>query len=238
MMNRLKQQLDMAALHVAAKATAPVFFGYMAIGIAFGLLLNNAGYSWVIALLMSTLVYAGAAQFIAVGFFVSDASFLEIATVTFLVNFRHMVYGLSLFSQFNLTGRLKPYMIFSLTDETYALLTGLKEPQEVDRGRFYFYISLLNHCYWIAGSVIGAVAGSFMTINTTGLDFSLTALFIVLLFEQFTSYSTKIPFAIGGACALLSLVIIGKSNMLLAAIILSIGLLLIFKGRITQHESD
>lgn len=236
-MKEMQKRVDGAALRLALQATLPVFFGYIAIGIAFGLLLYNAGYTWPVALLMSVVIYAGAAQFIAVGFFIQNAGLAEIATVTFLVNFRHMVYGLSLFDIFRATGKLRPYMIFSLTDETYALLTGLKEPQGVRKDLFYFYVSLLNQSYWVLGSVLGAAAGSLISFDTTGLEFSLTALFIVLLYEQFTGYSTKIPFWIGGGCALLSIIFIGKSNMLLAAIVLSIGLLLVFRGRITQDES-
>ena len=176
------------------------------------------------------------ASIFAVGLFSNNAGLMEVATITFLVNFRHMVYGLSLFEKFNLNKWFKPYMIFSLTDETYALLTSVKDPAGVDRGRFYFYIALLNQSYWIAGSVIGAVAGNFITINTQGLDFALTALFIVLLLEQIKSFTTKLPFIIGGGCAVGSLLIAGKGNMLLMAVISAIIVLLILKKRITKDE--
>lgn len=238
MVNRMKQKLDLPVLKLALKTTTPVFFGYLAIGIAFGLLLYNAGYSWLLAVFMSLVIYAGAGQYLAVGFFVQNASLLEIATVTFLVNFRHMVYGLSLFEKFDLAGRLKPYMIFALTDETYALLSSVKAPEEVNQGRYYFYIALLNQFYWILGSLIGAVAGSFMKINTAGLDFALTALFIVLLMEQFQSYKTKLPFIIGGVSSIVSITTMGRTNMLMVAVVLAIVLLLALKERIIQNESD
>jgi len=223
---------------LAFQTTLPVLCGYLAIGIAFGLLLKNAGYPWPLALLMSVVIYAGAGQYLAVNFFIANASFIEVATVIFLVNFRHMLYGLSLFDKFNLTGRLKPYMIFSLTDETYALLTSVKDPEGIDRPRFYFFIAILNQSYWVLGSVIGAVAGGFLTINTKGLDFALTALFIVLLMEQLRSYKTRIPFLIGGLCAVLAILAVGKANMLLAAVISSIGVLLLFERRIMADEAE
>lgn len=223
---------------LAFKATTPVLFGYLAIGIAFGLLLKNAGYPWIIALIMSVLIYAGAAQYLAVTFFTNNVTFIEVATITFLVNFRHMLYGLSLFDKFNLTKRLKPYMIFSLTDETYALLTSINDPVGVNKPKFYFYIALFNHSYWIIGSAIGAIAGNFVTINTKGLDFALTALFIVLLLEQLKSYKTHIPFIIGGCCAVISIIIIGRTNMLLLSVMLSILIMLVLKKRIVEDESN
>lgn len=237
-MNHLKQQLDMKTMMLAFKATTPVLFGYLAIGIAFGLLLKNAGYPWIIALIMSVLIYAGAAQYLAVTFFTNNVTFIEVATITFLVNFRHMLYGLSLFDKFNLTKRLKPYMIFSLTDETYALLTSINDPVGVNKPKFYFYIALFNHSYWIIGSAIGAIAGNFVTINTKGLDFALTALFIVLLLEQLKSYKTHIPFIIGGCCAVISIIIIGRTNMLLLSVMLSILIMLVLKKRIVEDESN
>lgn len=228
----------MKTMMLAFKATTPVLFGYLAIGIAFGLLLKNAGYPWIIALIMSVLIYAGAAQYLAVTFFTNNVTFIEVATITFLVNFRHMLYGLSLFDKFNLTKRLKPYMIFSLTDETYALLTSINDPVGVNKPKFYFYIALFNHSYWIIGSAIGAIAGNFVTINTKGLDFALTALFIVLLLEQLKSYKTHIPFIIGGCCAVISIIIIGRTNMLLLSVMLSILIMLVLKKRIVEDESN
>ena len=236
MVEHIVQRLETNTLKQAFKTTTPVLFGYLAIGIAFGLLLQNAGYHWLLALVMSVLIYAGAGQYIAVGLFINDASLMEVATITFLVNFRHMVYGLSLFEKFSLNKWFKPYMIFSLTDETYALLTSVKDPAGVDRSKFYFYIALLNQSYWITGSVIGAVAGNFITIDTQGLDFALTALFIVLLLEQIKSFTTKIPFVIGCCCAVVSLFAVGKGNMLLMSVVSAIIVLLILRKRIAKDE--
>lgn len=234
----IKKRIDVQTLKLALVTSTPVFFGYLAIGIAFGLLLEKAGYPWFVALLMSVLIYAGAAQFIAIGLFAGNAAFYEIAAVTLLVNFRHMVYGLSLFDKFKAAGFLKPYMIFALTDETYALLTTLNESAEINKRQFYFFISFFNQCYWILGSVIGAAAGTLLTFNTKGLDFALTALFVVLLLEQFKAYKSKLPFCIGGICALLSILTVGKGNMLLLAVISSIICLMLLRERITKHESD
>lgn len=238
MVDNIKHRMDLKTLQLAFATTTPVLFGYVSVGIAFGLLLKDAGYSWVIALLMSVFVYAGAAQFLAVSFFTSNATLLEVATIIFLVNFRHMLYGLSLFEKFNITGKLKPYMIFSLTDETYALLTSTKDPAGVNRAKYYFYITAFNQIYWVIGTLIGAAAGSFITINTQGLDFALTALFLVLLLEQWKGHNTKLPFLIGSGCAVLSILLIGTKNMLLAAVISSMLILLLVRKRIIANESN
>ncbi|MBP2645269.1 MAG: AzlC family protein [Firmicutes bacterium] len=231
-----KHTFDFHTLRAAFSATIPVLFGYLAIGLAFGLLLQNAGYPWVFALIMSVFIYAGAAQYLAVGLFANNAGLLEIATITFLVNFRHMIYGLSLFRKFALTNKFKPYMIFSLTDETYALLTSVTPSPEVKEAQYYFYIALLNHSYWIIGSVLGAVAAQFVTFNTQGLDFALTALFVVLLMEQYTNSANKLVFVIGGVCAFAPLILLGKENMLLYAVILAIAALITLKKRIRENE--
>ena len=165
----------------AFRVTIPVLFGYLAIGIPFGLMLVSKGYPWYLAPFMSLCMYAGAGQYIAVGLFASGASLSAMIITTLMVNIRHIVYGLSLITDFKAVGRWKPYLVFALTDETYALLTGVKVPEGADSGRFYGLIALLNQSYWICGSLIGAVAGKLIPFPLTGIDFALTSLFIVLL---------------------------------------------------------
>ncbi len=218
--------------------TIPVLLGYLTIGFAFGLLLNKAGYSWYIAMLMSILIYAGAGQYIAVGLFTSNASFFEIATVILLVNSRHMVYGLSLFKKFLNTGWMKPYLIFALTDETYGLLTTIEIPVGINTKHYYFTISILNQSYWIFGSFFGALIGDFLTVDTAGLDFALTALFVVLLIEQFKACKAKLPFLIALCCGLPAAFFLQKNSMLLIAILLSILVLIFFRKRIQINAAD
>jgi len=164
----------------ALKASIPVFLGYITLGTAFGLTLVAAGLPWWLAPFMALVVYAGAAQFMAVGLIQSGAGLLEIALLTLLMNARHMVYGLSLLEPFGKAGRWKPYLIFGLTDETYGLLTTIRPPESVDTTKFYAAITTLNQIYWFTGCTIGSLLGSALSFDTTGLDFALTALFIVL----------------------------------------------------------
>jgi len=221
---------------IALQATVPVLLGYSVIGIAFGLLVKNAGLPWYIAPLMSIFIYAGAMQFIAISLFIADTSLAEIAVMTMLMNMRHIVYGLSLIKRFQFSKRYNWYLIFGLTDETYGLLTTISEPQEESRKVFYLYVTALNHLYWITGAVAGTFLGSLGSFNTRGVDFALTALFIVLMIEQYRNCRNKIPFLIALVCSVSGLVLIGPKSMLPAALAGSAILLLLFKKRIQTDE--
>ncbi len=179
------------------KLTLPVFFGYIAIGIPFGLMLVKNGYPWWLAPIMSLTMYAGAGQYMAVGLFASGASFGAIAIAQLLLNIRHIVYGLSLIEKFKDVGKWKPYLIFALTDETYALMTTTPLPKNESPGIFYGTIALLNQSYWILGSLIGAIAGTLIPFDFVGVDFALTSLFAVLLIEQVKKSKDFIPSIVG-----------------------------------------
>ncbi len=215
-------------------ATIPVLLGYSAIGIAFGLLVVASGFPWWVVLIMSVFVYAGAGQFIGVGILTAGGGIAEIALVTLLVNARHMVYGLSMHERFRGTHPFKPYLVFALTDETYGLLTTLPPPAENEKKYYYFFIALLNHCYWASAGMIGYFLGRVIPINTEGLGYALTALFVVLLIEQIKTCRKFLPFAIACSASIGSLLLFGKENMLIMAIAVSIVLLLGFRKRITD----
>ena len=150
--------------------------------------------------------------------------------MTLMINFRHLVYGLSMLEKFRGLGWRKLYMVFSLTDETYALLAGVRAPEGVDEKNFYFAVSLLDHLYWIAGSVVGAVAGALITINTEGIDFAMTALFLVIAVEQWQSNDDHSPVFLGALGTLACLLVFGPENgrfLIPALAILVAGLLLL-----------
>lgn len=230
----VRRFLSAAEVRAAARVSVPVLLGYIAIGVAFGLLLVRAGYPWLLAPVMSVLIYAGAGQYIAVSLFAHNASLGEIAMLTLLVNARHMVYGLSLLGIFKRMTKIRWYMVFALTDETYALLTTVKPPAGVDPGRFAFWIALFDHVYWIGGGIIGALVGSIIPFNTKGLDFALTALFIVLLIEQFRAAKSYLPFVIAIVVSVAAVILVSEKNMLIAAIGGSIVLLFILRRRLER----
>lgn len=225
---------------LALKTSLPVFFGYLAIGIAFGLMLTNAGYPWWLSPIMSVTIYAGAGQYIAVGLFAAGTPLTMILITEALVNVRHIVYGLSLITKFKECGKWKYYMIFGLTDETYSLLTTTDAPEDSDKGKFYFTIAILNQSYWILGSVIGAVAGSLIPFDFAGVDFALTALFVVLLIDQIEKSGDFFP-PITGALATFGAVLIWRlgilkdsNNILLVA--LALGIAVISLVRYPKHR--
>lgn len=209
--------------------TIPVLTGYLFIGIAFGVMYAEKGYSFLWAMLMSVMVYAGSAQYLAVNFFAPGISLVQVVFLTFMVNVRHIFYGISLLERFNKMGKARWYMIFGLTDETYSLLTTTKIPEGVQESKFLFAITLLNHFYWVAGSVIGAIAGSLLPINSEGIDFAMTALFVVIFVEQWMEKKNRIPEVIGVVAALVSLWLFGTDNFILPAMLAMVFAL--FVGR-------
>ena len=203
----------------AFRVTVPVLIGYLAIGIAFGLMLEAIGYNFIWAFFMSLTIYAGSGQYLGVSLLDLGAALSEVAMLTLLLNFRHIVYGLSMLEKFQtIHGLRKFYMIFSLTDETYALLTSVRVPAGMKPADYYLAIAMLDQSYWILGSVIGSVAGALLGIDTTGVDFAMTALFVVIAVGQWKENPQHLPAVIGGVCTFVSLSMIGPDNFLLPAL--------------------
>lgn len=224
--------MDRRSLAAAFPVTVPVLMGYLAIGIAFGLMFQEIGYNFIWAFFMSLTIYAGSGQYLGVSLLASAATLGTVAVMTLLINFRHLVYGLSMLEKFRGMGLRKFYMIFSLTDETYALLSSTQAPIGVDPKNFYFAIALLDQSYWILGSVIGAVAGALLPIDTTGIDFAMTALFVVIAVDQWRAYKRHLPALLGGAVTIVSLALVGPENMLLPALGVIVLVLLILRERL------
>lgn len=227
--------MDRKTLAAAFPATVPVLMGYLAIGMAFGLMLQTAGYGVGWALLMSLTIYAGSGQYLGVSLLATGAHLSQVAFLTLMINFRHLVYGLSMLEKFRGMGLLKFYMIFSLTDETYALLSAAKVPQGVDEHRYYFAVAMLDHSYWIAGSVLGSVLGSALGFDTTGVDFAMTALFLVIAVGQWKKAGSHLPALLGGGATLLSLLVVGAEDMLLPALGMIIILLTVLRRRLEEE---
>lgn len=222
----MKMDKKIKELRYAVVQSIPVMLGYLFLGFAFGLMLNDAGYNFWWAFFMSLFVYAGSMQFVLVTLLTAGASLWYTLIMTLFVNGRHMFYGLSFVEKFRKMGATYPYMVFSLTDETFSLLCDLKVPQEMSEERVSFYISLLDQCYWILGSVAGALAGNILPFDTTGIDFAMTALFTVIVVNQWRESREHKPALIGGAVGILCLVILGADTFLLPALAITAIILL------------
>lgn len=205
--------------------TIPVFAGYIVLGIGFGVMLRVNGYGVIWAFFMSIFMYAGAMQYAAVGILASGASVASTAVATVLINIRHIFYGMSLLQKYKGLGIQKLYMIFALTDETYALVSGKDTPETVSRKSYYFLVSLFDHCYWILGCCLGAILGSLLKINFEGIDFALTALFVSILIDQWLSTKNHLPVLIGMVSTAICLGIFGSENFLIPSMIVIVIIL-------------
>lgn len=213
-------------LKFAFNKSLPVLFGYLFLASAFGIMLYDAGYNWIWAIFISVLVYAGSGQFLLVSLLSSAAPISTVAMMTLFVNSRHMFYGLSYVEKFKKGGWRYPFMIFTLTDETYSVNTSFtKVPEDVDEVHARYLIGLFDHIYWIIGSVIGAVAGQLIPIDFTGIDFSMTALFVVIFIDQMLAAKNKLPGIIGLVCGIVCLFIFGADGFLLPCLILTVAIL-------------
>ena len=217
--------------------TLPVMTGYLFLGAGFGILLNENGYDVGWAFFMSLFMLAGSGQYLAVSLLASQASLISTAIATLLVNARHLFYGISLLDTYKDAGKSKPYMIFALTDETYSLVTQNQPPEGMSRRKYCFFVSLMDHFYWICGCVLGAVAGATLPINFKGVEFVLTALFVTMLVEQWLSHKDHRPALIGIASTVVSLLIFGKEIFLIPAMAL-IAILLTVSRKTGRRAED
>lgn len=226
------------AVRSAFLDTLPVMAGYIFLGFGFGILLYQSGYGVLWALAMSLFIYAGSMQYLTVSLLTGGASLLTAALTTIVVNARHLFYGISMVDTYKGTGKKKPYMIFALTDETYSLVSQNQVPEGIDRHSYCFLVSLFDHIYWVAGTVLGSLTGTLLPINYEGIEFALTALFVTIFVEQWLSTKNRIPAIIGIVSTLLCLMLFGKDLFLIPSmVIIAIALTTLRKtGRRPNHD--
>ena len=206
----------------------PVMMGYLVLGFGFGIISQKNGYGIIWALAMSVFIYAGSMQYVAVSLLTSGASLIATAITTLMVNARHLFYGITMIEPYKKAGKKKPYLIFGLTDETYSLLCSGKAPEGLDFHKYSFFVTLFNQIYWIAGSMLGVLAGTLITFNTAGVDFAMTALFITIFVDQWRSTKNHLPAIIGVLASIVCLIIFGSDDFLIPTmtvitLILSLG---------------
>jgi 4-azaleucine resistance transporter AzlC len=223
---------NLKTMQFAFKQSIPILFGYVFIGIAFGLMLQKAGYHWLWAPFCSIVVYAGSLQYMLVALLTSGAGLLTTFVLSLVINGRQIFYGLSLLDRYKGYGKLKPYMIFSLTDETYSLLCAMKTPDEIDEKRAMFFVSIFNQIYWIIGSIIGALVGDLISFDSTGIEFAMTALFVVILIEYLQEEKNRLPALIGIISAILFLMLLSPDSFILPSICVSVFILIVFKNQV------
>ena len=212
-------------------ASVPVMAGYVVLGTGFGILLSSKGYGPLWSLAMSLFIYAGSMQYLAVDLLTGGATLITAALTTLMVNARHLFYGISMIDKYKDTGKYKPYLIFALTDETYSLNCGALPEGVTDAPTYYFLVSLFNHSYWIAGSLLGGLLGYVIPFNTEGIDFALTALFVTVFVEQWLSTKDHVPALIGVISSVVCLFLFGADGFLIPAMVLITALLALYSKK-------
>ncbi len=205
--------------------------GYMVLGAGFGILMRNSGYGVLWAFSMSLFIYAGSLQYVGIGLLAGGASILTTAFTTFMVNARHLFYSISMIDTYKDAGKCKPYMIFGLTDETYSLLCDGTVPEGVEPDLYRLFVTLFDQCYWVTGTVIGSLLGAVLPFSTAGIEFSMTALFVASFTEQWITTNDHIPALTGLISTLLCLVVFGRDNFLIPAMLLITLVLTLVRSR-------
>lgn len=226
-----------SAVRAAFVDTVPVMTGYLFLGFGFGILLLQCGYGVLWAAAMSLFIYAGSMQYVLVSLLTSGAGLLTTALTTLVVNARHLFYGISMVDAYKGTGRKKPYLIFALTDETYSLVSKGQVPEGISRHAYCFWVSLFDQIYWVAGSVLGSLAGSLLNINYQGIEFVLTALFVTIFVEQWLSTGDHKPAIIGPSSTVLCLILFGRDIFLIPSMVL-IAILLTLSRKTEKEEAQ
>ena len=226
----------MREVRFALKNTFAIFITYIFIGIAFGILMSEAGYGVAHSTASALFIFAGSLQFVMVPMMASGASLPAIALMTLFINARHLFYGVGFLEKFRRMGRRGPYMVFALTDETYSVLCSAKVPPELDENRASFFIALFDHLYWILGCFLGACAGQFLPFDLEGISFSATAFFTVVVVEQLRQHPSGIPFLIAVFCSALFLLLLGTEGFLVPTLTACLVLLLLLRGPVSRKE--
>ena len=202
-------------LRAAFLDTVPVMTGYVFLGFGFGILMQQNGFGVLWAAAMSLFIYAGSMQYVTIPLLTSGASLLTCAMTAFVVNARHLFYGISMVDAYKGMVKKKPYLIFGLTDETYSLVSQLQLPEGIRPGSYYFLVTLFDHIYWVTGTVLGSLAGTLLPINYEGVDFALTALFVTIFVEQWLSTKNHGPAIVGVAATVICLILFGADVFLI-----------------------
>ncbi|MDF2921766.1 MAG: branched-chain amino acid transporter AzlC [Paenibacillaceae bacterium] len=229
-----KQKEIYTAFRTAFPSTVPILAGFLFLGIAYGIFMNTSGFNALYAILMSLLVFAGSMEFVAVNLMLGAFNPLGALLLTLMVNARHLFYGLSMLEKYRGTGLKKLYLIFGLCDESFSINLTAVIPQGVDKGWYMFFVTLLNHAYWVIGAAIGGIFGTMVQINMKGLEFVMTALFVVIFLEQWTKETSHTSSLLGIGLSVLSLILFGSAGFILPAMISILLVLALLKKQLER----
>ncbi|MBO1514996.1 azaleucine resistance protein AzlC [Metabacillus bambusae] len=224
------------AFRSAFPYTVPILAGFVFLGIAYGIFMNSLGFGAIYPILMSLLIFAGSMEFVAANLLLVAFNPINALLLTLMVNARHLFYGISMLDKYRKTGKKKWYLIFGLCDESFSINCTVDIPKNVDKGWFMFFVTLLNHSYWVVGSAIGGIFGSLVRFNTEGLEFVMTALFVVIFIEQWLKEKRHHSALVGLGLSTFSLIVFGGINFIIPAMLAILGILTILRKPLEKVE--
>lgn len=226
------------ALKAAFPYTIPIFAGFWFLGLAYGIYMNVSGFSFLYPMCMSLIIFGGSLEFVAVSMLLSAFAPVQTLIMTLMIQARHLFYGISMLDKFKDMGWKRFYLIFGMCDETFSINYTANIPEDVDKGWFYFFVTLLNHFYWFSGSTLGGILGSLIHFNTEGLDFVMTAMFVVIFMEQWMKEKHHASAWIGLGASLGCLLLFGADNFMLPTMAVILIFLTILRKPISEKAGD
>ena len=224
------------AFKAALPYTLPICIGFIVLGMSYGFLMRSKGFPLIYPMLMSLFIFAGSMEFVTVNLLLSDFNPLHVFFLTLMVNARHIFYGISMLDKYKNCGWKKPYLIFAMCDETFTVNCAVTPPEDVDKGWFMFFVTLLNQIYWVSGATLGALLGYIIHFDASGIEFVMTALFVVMFINQWEETKEHTPALMGLGCSLLCLLVFGSSNLIIPAMILIVLCLSLCKWRLEAKK--
>ncbi|KRE03579.1 branched-chain amino acid transporter AzlC [Bacillus sp. Root239] len=224
------------ACRAAFPYTFPILTGFIFLGIAYGIYMHSLGFSAIYPILMSFTIFAGSMEFIAANLLLVPFNPVNALFLTLMVNARHLFYGISMLDTYKGTGKKKFYLIYGLCDESFSINCTVNIPENVDKGWFMFFVTFLNHCYWFIGSAIGGIFGSLVKFNTEGLEFVMTALFIVIFIEQWRKEKKRHSALIGLGLSTVSLIIFGGNHFIIPSMLMILTILTFLRKLLEKVE--
>ena len=217
------------ALKAAFPHTIPIMTGFLFLGMTYGIYMNVSGFGFWYPMLMSMTIFAGSMEFVTVNMLLGVFHPLQALSMTLMINARHLFYGISMLDKYRGTGFKKLYLIFGMCDESFSINYTADIPKDVDKGWFMMWVTVLNQFYWVLGSTLGGVFGSFIHFNTEGLDFVMTALFVVIFLEQWMKEKNHTNAIVGLAISILCLILFGKDDFIIPAMLGILGVLTLLR---------
>ncbi|MDU6630427.1 MAG: AzlC family ABC transporter permease [Lachnoanaerobaculum sp.] len=223
-----------AAFFAAFPNTIPILAGFLFLGIAYGIYMNQSGFKFYYLMFMSFIIFAGSVEFATVSWLLGSFDPINIFFLTLMINARHLFYGLSMLEKYNIPGWKKLYLIYGMCDESFSINATVDVPKDIDKGLFMFFVTMLNQIYWVAGATIGGIFGSFIPFDTKGLEFVMTALFVVIFLENWLKEKDHSASVIGLFISLICLTVFKGTNFIIPSMIIILSVLTLLRGRLQK----